>query len=568
MPRRPEAARTGALAGIALVATVLALAGTVQGAGDSAARNAARAWGAVFGDRPAPAAERRQRVLVVLSAPSLADRLAAAKTAPSAEEQRRWTADADSAQRLLLAGLDERGVEVQRDHVFTRTFNGFSALVTARAVAELERAEGIAGVYPVRTVYPAAESSQSLVTGQLDAGGAHRPDVSLPGFTGSGVTIALLDTGVDRDHPYLKGRVLPGFDVVDGDRTVAPAEKPGDPTDVEEHGTQMAGLIVGGGGPEGLEGLAPGARVLPIRVMGWRQAEDESWAILGRGDQLLAGLERAVDPDGDGAVDDHAAIALVGGVEPYAAFADSPEARAVAGAASLGTLVVAPVGNDGRPGPGFGTVAAPAAASEALAVGALDERREVLQAQASLDVGDDTVLDDPVRVLGPVAPSAVKLDVAAPVGPTLSEPDRAAGEPATGDALGDFFGSNGASLVAGDAAVVSAEGGSVEQRVRNAAAAGAAAVLVAGTDLPAGSLDLDDAVKIPVLAVPAETAADVIAGAVAGDAEALALSAPEPLPNPALMDVAPFSSGGVAFDGRVKPDLVAAGVGLATADAS
>ena len=567
MPRRPEAARTGALAGIALVATLLALAGTVQGAGDTAARTAARAWHSVFGDRPAPAAERRQRVLVVLSSPSLADRLAAAKTAPTADEQRQWTADADSAQRLLLAGLDERGVEVERDHVFTRTFNGFSALVTARAVAELERAKGIAGVYPVRTVYPAAASSQSLVAGELGPGGAHRPDVSLPGFTGSGVTIALLDTGVDRGHPYLEGRVLPGFDVVDDDRTVAPAENPGDPTALEEHGTRMAGLIVGGGGPAGLHGVAPGARVLPIRVMGWRQAEDGSWAVLGRGDQLLAGLERAVDPDGDGAVDDHAAIALVGGVEPYAAFADSPEARAVAGAASLGTLVVAPVGNDGRPGPGFGTVAAPAAASEALAVGALDERREVLQAQASLDVGDETVLDDPVRVLGAVAPSAVKLDVAAPVGPTLSEPDRAAGEPATGDALGDFFGSDGASLVAGDAAVVSAEGGSVERRVGNAAAAGAAVVLVAGTDLPAGSLDLDDEVSVPVLAVPAETATDVVAGARTPAGAVLELSSPEPLPNPALMDVAPFSSGGVAFDGRVKPDLVAAGVGLATSDA-
>jgi minor extracellular serine protease Vpr len=566
MRRRPEAARTGALAGIALVATALALAGTVQGAGDSAARMAARAWDGVFGDRPAPAAEHRQRVLVVLSSPSLADRLAAAKTPPTAEEQRQWTADADSAQRLLLAGLDDRGVEVERDHVFTRTLNGFSARVTARAVAELERVKGIAGVYPVRTVYPAAESSQELVAGRL-SGGAGRAGVSLPGFTGSGVTIALLDTGVDRGHPYLKGRVLPGYDVIEDDRTVAPAEKPGDPTDLEQHGTRMAGLIVGGGGPGGLEGVAPGARVLPIRVMGWRQAEDGSWAVLGRGDQLLAGLERAVDPDADGAVDDHAAIALVGGVEPYAAFADSPEARAVAGAAGLGTLVVAPVGNDGRPGTGFGTVAAPAAASEALAVGALDERHEVLQAEASLAVGGDTVFDDPVRVLGPVAPSAVKLDVAAPVGPTLSEPDRAPGEPAAGDALGDFFGANGASLVAGDAAVVSAEGGSAERRVSNAAAAGAAVVLVASTDLPAGSLELDDAVRVPVLAVPAEAAADVVAGARAGSEQILELSSPESLPNPALMDVAPFSSGGVAFDGRVKPDLVAAGVGLATSDA-
>src|ERR671923_2674394 len=91
MPRRPEALRSTMLAVVALVATVLALAGTVEGAGDSLARTAARAWGAVFADRPTPAPEQRQRVLVVLSAPSLADRMAAAEGTPSGREQRRWT---------------------------------------------------------------------------------------------------------------------------------------------------------------------------------------------------------------------------------------------------------------------------------------------------------------------------------------------------------------------------------------------------------------------------------------------------------------------------------------------
>jgi len=297
--------------------------------------------------------------------------------------------------------------------------------------------------------------------------------------------------------------------------------------------------------------------------MGWRQTTDGAWAVLGRGDLLLAGLERAVDPDGDGDVEDGAAIALVGGVQPYAAFADSPEARATAGASQLGTLVVAPVGNDGRPGPGFGTVAAPAAAAEALAVGTLDARREVLQTEAELRVGSNTVLEEPVRLLGGVGPQApVRFEVAAVLGPTLAEPAREAGAPASGDALGDFFGANGVSLVAGKAVVIQAEAGAVERRVRNAAEAGAAAVLVSGTNLPAGSLDLEDGVSVPVVAVPAEAGSKALEGG--GE---LTLSGAEALPNAALMDVAAFSSGGVAFDGRVKPDLVAPGVGLATSDA-
>jgi hypothetical protein len=564
MPRRPEAVRSTTLAALALVATGLALAGTVEGAGDSVARTAARAWHGVFGDRPQAAAAQKQRVLVVLSSPSLADRMAATEETPSARQQRKWVQDAEGAQQLLLAGLRERRVRLVRDQVFTRTFNGFSALVSPRALAELERAHDVAGVYPVRTVYPAAATAETVVGGGLQFLGGRGTQVELPGFDGSGVTIALLDTGVQRGHRFLRGRVAKGYDLVDDDRNAAPATKPDDPAVIEAHGTRMAGLLVGRDGPAGLTGVAPGARVLPIRVMGWHETADGGWAVLGRGDLLLAGLERAVDPDRDGDVEDAAAIALAGGVQPFAAFADSPEARATAGATALGTLVVAPVGNDGRPGPGFGSVAAPAAAAEALAVGTLDARRNVLQADARLRVDGDTVLDEAVRVLGSAASQApARLEVAAVAGPTLSQPDREEETPAAGDALGDYFDTKGVSLVAGKAVVVQAEAGAVERRIRNAAEAGAAAVLVSGTSLPAGSLDLETGVTVPVLAVPAEAGIEALENG--GELE---LGAAQALPNGALMDLAPFSSGGVAFDGRVKPDLVAPGVGLTTSDAS
>ena len=420
MPRRPEGRRTGALAALTLVVTALVLAGTVEGAGDSLARTAARAWHGVFGDRPKPAPEQAQRVLVLISAPSLADRMAAAEEEPTAKQQRQWNAEAEGAQQLLLAGLRERDVHVVRDQVFTRTFNGFSAVVSPRALAELERAHDVAGVFPVRTVYPAAPTAETIAGSDFQPTGGRGTQVILPGFSGNGVTVALLDSGVDRRHPYLRGKVERGFDVVDGDTNVVPAAKPGEPGVVEAHGTRMAGLVVGHDGPSGLQGVAPDARVLPIRVMGWQQTADGSWAVLGRGDLLLAGLERAVDPDADGDVEDAVAVALVGGVEPYAAFASSPEARATAGATALGTLVVAPVGNDGRPGPGFGTVAAPAAAAEAIAVGTLDARREVLEADAQLRVDDDTVLDGPVRVLGGAAlKTALRFEVASVAGATL-----------------------------------------------------------------------------------------------------------------------------------------------------
>jgi type VII secretion-associated serine protease mycosin len=81
--------------------------------------------------------------------------------------------------------------------------------------------------------------------------------------TGKGITVAVIDTGVDPNNPDLKGRVLGGLDL-------APSSRSGDEhTDYDGHGTGMAGLIAGTGaygGGNGAFGLAPGAKILPIRL--------------------------------------------------------------------------------------------------------------------------------------------------------------------------------------------------------------------------------------------------------------------------------------------------------------
>ncbi|MFJ8133598.1 S8 family serine peptidase [Streptomyces hydrogenans] len=76
--------------------------------------------------------------------------------------------------------------------------------------------------------------------------------------TGKGITVAVIDTGVDPDTPSLKGKVLKGWDASDtkGDET----------DDYTGHGTSMAELIVGSGAGGGLRGLAPDAKVIPYRV--------------------------------------------------------------------------------------------------------------------------------------------------------------------------------------------------------------------------------------------------------------------------------------------------------------
>jgi minor extracellular serine protease Vpr len=549
--RRPEFARAWVLAAVAGIAAFV-LVGNVSGARQSVTDATAHAWRSIFGDRPQ--AELGSQRIVVLSSPSLADRIEAASKKPGAAQQRKWVADIEAEQKAFLASLRDRGVSIKPEHVFTRTLNGFSATLDARAIAELDRNPAVIGVYPVRAVYLAETEALRAPPVGAQAG------VSLPGFDGRGSKVALLDTGVDAGQTALVGRLRRGFDVVGGDRKPWPEADPAGQGRVEAHGTRMAALVAA---------VAPGAEIVPIRVVGWQQGKDGSYALTGRGDELIAGLERAVDPNSDGAVTDSATVALAPLVEPFAAFTDSPESRAVEGATKLGTLVVAAAGNDGGSDIGFGGIGAPGGAPDALTVGAVDSRIQVPLANAWLRAGGNTLAAQPVRMLGKTTISAeVTLDVEGLLGPSLASPTQASELEAAGSTLGDFFDTTGVSRVAGRAALVPADGSSLEAKARNAKAAGAAALLVYGTALPSGALDAEDSTSLLVLALPGEWGADAMDALRQGQAVTVVLAPAGTAANPDLDAVAGFSSGGLSFDGRVKPDVVAPGVGLATLDPS
>jgi subtilisin family serine protease len=483
-------------------------------------------WSGLVG--PArPTIDLTGRYVVVLRTPSVAQRVATVTLATEPAE-RRWTAEAFAAQQQVLTQLARHGLSVRPDYSFARVLDGFSATLDPRAVSLLEHNPEVEGVYPVRAAYPAAlETVKST---------AASTPVAIPGLDGSGITIALLDTGVDLRHPYLGTHVDPGVDIVGGTGDASAQRNPQQRRQIERHGTELAGVLVGSGGPGGAHGVAPGATVFPIRVAGWQPVASGRDAVYARSDQLIAGLDKAVDPNSDGDTHDAARIALIGVAEPFASFADSPEARAVSGALTLDTLVVTPAGNDGAAGPLYGSIAGPAGSAGALAVGATDPRPQTATARVVLRQGLAVLADGTMPLLGTQGPSRpVALAVAVPGRPGALE---------------------------GKAALVPA-GTSPSATVSSAIADGAAAVLVYGRRLPSGSLA---GTSVPVVGVPPSFVRAALGPVRQGFTVAATIGRETSTRNQDEGQVAAFSSRGLTFGGLLAPQLVAPGIGVVTSE--
>ncbi|MDX3538746.1 type VII secretion-associated serine protease mycosin [Streptomyces sp. MB09-01] len=231
-------------------------------------------------------------------------------------------------------------------------------MIPYRALGQAAAALTAAALLTAATAFPAAaDTIRDRQWGLL----ALRAEEAWGTTRGDGVTVAVLDTGVDDSHPDLAGQVLEGTDLIGmgagrGDRPWA------------RHGTAMASIIAGHGhGPsrsQGVLGIAPQARILPVRVILEEGDPGRGKARDSKGGALAEGIRWAADHGAD-------VINLSLGDDSDSAHHEAGEDEAVQYALAKGVVVVASAGNGGETGD---RVSYPAAYPGVIAVTAVDRR--------------------------------------------------------------------------------------------------------------------------------------------------------------------------------------------------
>ncbi|HKB80532.1 MAG TPA: S8 family serine peptidase [Thermoanaerobaculia bacterium] len=238
-------------------------------------------------------------------------------------------------------------------HQYTVTFFGASVDASPSQVTALQRLPYVRSVHPAHKVEALATAGPAAPTALISDAGTRVDSLSLP-TRGEGIRVAVIDTGIDYTHPALGGAFGPGHKVAGGWDFV---NDDADPFDDNGHGTHVSGIIAADS--DSLQGVAPHATLYGFKVL------DAGGS--GSSDDVMAGIEAAADPNGDGDPSDHLDVAnlSLGGLGG----ADDPQSLAVDGAVAAGVVVCVAAGNSG----GFAIISSPGSSPSAITVGAIDD---------------------------------------------------------------------------------------------------------------------------------------------------------------------------------------------------
>lgn len=241
-----------------------------------------------------------------------------------------------------VAAQSDGGVLRRR---YRLTFAGASARVARRDVRAIRALPYVKAVHVDQRMEAHTDRSVPLI-------GAPKVWEEL-GARGRGIVVAVIDTGIDYRHASLGKGFGPGFKVAGGWDF---ANDDADPLDDNGHGTHVAGIVAGNVAP--VVGVAPDATLLAYKVLDDEGAGNES--------DIIAAVERTLDPDGNGDLSDRADVANVSLGGPGTP--DGPLVQAVERAIAAGVVFSISAGNAGS----NGSIRSPGLAPSAITVGATD----------------------------------------------------------------------------------------------------------------------------------------------------------------------------------------------------
>jgi len=456
-------------------------------------------------------------------------------SAPASEgtDKRRLKSERDTFRKDAKAV----GVRYTERMSFESLFNGFSVQAAPTEMGKLSRLSGVKAVYPVVMVDRPASlgTSSPELSSALAMTGADIAQSEM-GLTGTGIRVAVMDTGIDYHHPDLGGcfgpgcRVAVGYDFVGdafnanpNDASYNPIPAPdNDPDDCNGHGTHVAGIVGANGA---VMGVAPGVTFGAYRVFGCAGSTTA--------DIMLAAMERALDDKM------HVLNMSIGSAFQWPKY---PTALAASRLVNKGMVVVASIGNSGASG--LYSAGAPGLGENVIGVASF-ENTNIALAQFTVSPDDQPIGYSPAAG-APTAPTSGSAPMARTG--TVTSPDDACNPLAAGS-------------LTGKVALIRRGACTFHLKALHAQSAGAIGVVlynnIAGPFSPtvAGS----PAITIPVVAI-ADTAGQLINNRLAVGPVTMTWTATLGLSvNPVGGTISSFSSYGLSPDLEIKPDIGAPG---------
>jgi minor extracellular serine protease Vpr len=496
------------------------------------------------------------------------------KTQPAAKGGSKAALAEERASFFKKAG--DQGLNVKQRRAFDQLWNGVSVIVPSDQAGALATVPGVQAVYPVVAV--------SLPP--IDTDATNDPDLQFAttmtgadvaqnelGLDGSGVKVAIMDSGLDYTLPEFGGcpeigagcRVAGGFDFVGDDFNANPVDstyqpiphpdndpapcdpnvadqralQPGGGTSAAAHGTHVAGIVGADGrsNPTGLvTGVAPGATLYAYRVFGCNGSTSS--------DIMIAAMERAADDDVD--------VLNMSIGAAFNNFPNYPTAVAADNLVDSGTAVVASIGNSGELG--LFSASAPGVGNKVIGVASVDNIKSFLPYFTIAP--DDRHVGYSAASGAPSPPTAGSFPLAQTGTPTTVGDGCGSNAPAPGSLTGKI------ALIRRGSPPAPAPTCSFYLKAFNAQQAGAIGVVLynntGGRVSP--TVAGDPAVTIPVVAITQADGIEISNRISAGGATLTWTEQSEFFDNTDTPGrTSSFSSWGTASDLTLKPDLTAPG---------